>query len=305
MSAAESYYEQWGPVARRMRRAGHRVKYLAKATMGLQPRLLVELRWRLGDEIMALPVFDALRRKWPPAHISVLTNYPDLFIDNPYVDAVNPRSPSPDIYYLLRGAPRDVLRVEQYAQGAGVHSPEVRPKLHYKSWDSPLLAELPEGDGPLVAIAPGASWRPKRWSGEAWRALAGNIEARGCRVIELCGADESVGIKHSFAGRTSVREAAVLLHTAQAVVAGDSGLMHLARAADTPVIALFGPTDPALLVGDDAGVERVTNGRECAGCWNAGRMYTPGDCPIGEPDCLGTIDVGDVAWRVWTALGRG
>jgi heptosyltransferase-2 len=135
----------------------------------------------------------------------------------------------------------------------------------------------------------------------SWRALAAALEARGYRVIEVCGRDEATGVACSFAGRTSVRDAACLLHAARVVVASDSGLMHLARAADANVIALFGPTDPGLLVGDDAGLMRVMNGRSCAGCWNAGRMREPGVCPIGEADCLAPIGVEDVVGRVLAA----
>ncbi len=305
MSNAVTYYEQWGPVSRRVRRAGHIVRFVAKTSLGLRPSLLVELRWRLGDEIMALPVFEALRAKWPAARIEVLSNYPDLFVDNPFVNAVNPIAPSPDAYYLLRGAPREVARLEHYARGAEVQTPVTRPQLYYRDWHSPLLDELPRGDGPVVAIAPGASWAPKRWATESWRALARELETGGCRVFEVCGTGEAVGIATSFAGRTSVREAAVLMHAAQMVIASDSGLMHLARAAGTPVVALFGPTDPALLVGDDEGVQRAMNGRTCSGCWNTGRMRDPGMCPIGESDCLGTIRVEEVAGRVWATLGRG
>ncbi len=305
MSGAATFYEQWGPVSRRVRRAGHFARFVAKTSLGLRPSLLVELRWRLGDEIMALPVFEALRAKWPAARIGVLSNYPDIFIDNPFVDVVNPPAPSPDAYYLLRGAPRDVSRAEHYAREVDVPVPADRPLLYYRDWISPLLDELPRGEGPLIAIAPGASWAPKRWAADSWRALARDLEARGCRVFEVCGAGESVGVGCSFAGRTSVREAAVLLHAARVVVASDSGLMHLARAADAPVVALFGPTEPAMLVGGDEGLARVTNGLACSGCWNAGRMREPGACPIGVADCLGTIRVGDVAARVWAALGRG
>jgi len=305
MSHAATYYEQWGPVARRVRRAGHYARFVAKTSLGLRPSLLVELRWRLGDEIMALPIFEALRAKWPAARIEALSNYPELFVDNPFVDAVNPPAPSPDAYYLLRGAPREVARAVHYAREAEVSLPSGRPRLHYRDWTSPLLAEMPRGDGPLIAIAPGASWASKRWDTESWRALARVLEARGCRVFEVCGPGEGVGIATSFAGRTNVREAAILLHAATLLIGSDSGLMHLARAADTPVIALFGPTDPVLLVGGDDGVQCMSNGRACSGCWNSGRMREPGACPIDEPNCLGTIGVDDVAQRVWATLGLG
>lgn len=303
MSEAPTFYDQWGPVGRRVRRAGRVVRFVAKNTLGLKPSILVEINWRLGDEIMALPIYPALRSRWPHARIEVLCNYPELLEDNPFLDAINPAGASPDLYYLLRGAPRSERRLAHYASAAEVVLPDARPQLYYREWATPLAAELPPGDGPLVAIAPGASWQPKRWSARSWRTLAADLDAQGCRVFELGGAEESVHLACSFAGRTSVAEAARLLHCADLAIAHDSGLMHLARAADTPTIALFGPTDPDLYICDDPEFIPLVNGRPCAGCWNAGRMEAPGACPIGEPDCLANIDPARVAGEAARVLG--
>ncbi len=303
MSEAPTYYEQWGPLARRVRRAGHVVRRVAKNSLGLRPSILVEIKWRLGDEIMALPIYEALRSRWPSSRIEVLCNYPELLDGNPHVDAVNPADASPDLYYLLRGAPRDTFRLAHYAAEASVALPRARPRLSYRDWSTPLARELPSGEGPLVAIAPGASWQPKRWAVKSWRALSAALNRRGCRVFELGAADESAGIACSFAGRTSVGDAARLLHAADLAIVCDSGLMHLARAADTPCLALFGPTDPALYIRDDAGFHPMQNGRACAGCWNGGRMSQPGDCPIGEPACLGPISAQRVADEAARILG--
>lgn len=298
MSEAPTYYEQWGPVARRMRRASDRARFFAKKSLGLRPSILVELKWRLGDEIMALPIFCALRAAYPQARIEVLTHYPDLFIDHPHVNAVNPEAPAPDRYYLLRGAPPDAFRLAHYARQAEVAVPVERPRLYYEDWTSPLLGDLPEGDGPLIALAPGASWTTKRWPVPAWRALVAFLDDAGCRVFELGNANEGVGIPCSLLGKTSVRDAAVLLHHADVAVTNDSGLMHLARAAGTPAVGLFGPTDPAILIRDDAGFHPLTNGRECAGCWNGGEMETPGVCPREVASCMETLEPERVAREV-------
>jgi heptosyltransferase-2 len=45
-------------------------------------------------------------------------------------------------------------------------------------------------------------------------------------------------------GSTDVRESAALLSVCAVAVANDSGAMHLAQAAGTPTVALFGSTDP-------------------------------------------------------------
>lgn len=303
MSEAPTYYEQWGPLGRRMRRAGRLVRLVAKNSLGLRPSILVELKWRLGDEIMAIPIYEALRSRWRHARIDVLCNYPELLDNNPFVDGVNPPDASPDLYYLLRGAPRDEFRLDHYAAEASVPTPRTRPQIYFDDWWTPLALDLPPGRGPLVAIAPGASWQPKRWSGESWRALAKELERRGYRVFELGAGGEQIGMANTFAGRTNVGDAARLLHAADLAITCDSGLMHLARAADIPCLALFGPTDPALYIRDDAGFHSLRNERPCAGCWNGGHMEQPGECPIGEAECLATIRVQRVADEAARILG--
>ena len=49
----------------------------------------------------------------------------------------------------------------------------------------------------------------------------------------------------NLAGRTPLRVLAALLRRAAVMVTVDSGPMHLAAALGTPLVALFGPTDPS------------------------------------------------------------
>lgn len=286
------------------RRVLRACRWAYKTALGRPATVLVEIRWRLGDEVMALPVYEALRAAYPRCRIEVLCNYPDLLIDYPGI-YVNPSQPDPDRFILLRGAPRDVFRPDHYARLAGLPALEARPRLRYACWDSPLLGELPAGEGPLIALTPGASWATKRWPRECWRKLACMLQSEGYRLIELGLEGEAVGAGVDFTGRTSVREAAVLLHHCAAAVACDSGLMHLALAAGTPVVALFGPTDPTILVRDTPDFHAVTNARECQGCWNRSMTMTQaGVCPLGIDPCLGTIDPAQVAVRVRAACRR-
>jgi len=104
----------------------------------------------------------------------------------------------------------------------------------------------------LIAIAPGASRFTKRWPLHHWIALASRLVEAENDVIVVGGAAEvetanaitiAVGSSAaSAAGEFDPTGTAALLKRARALVAGDTGAMHLATAIGTPVVALFGPT---------------------------------------------------------------
>lgn len=124
--------------------------------------------------------------------------------------------------------------------------------------DGALEGHLPAGRGrPVVAIHPGAAYGPaKRWFPERFaalaRAAAGELDAL---VLVLGGPGEAPwaaeaasalpGRVVDFTGRTDVAELAALLGRCDLAVCNDSGPMHLAAAVGTPVVALFGSSEPA------------------------------------------------------------
>jgi heptosyltransferase-1 len=107
---------------------------------------------------------------------------------------------------------------------------------------------------PRVALHPAARWRTKLWEPARWRDLAAALHREGIRVI-LTGSREDQRLGSvitpdldppplSLIGRLSLKQLAVILRGVDAVVTVDSGPMHIAAAMGTPVVALFGPTDP-------------------------------------------------------------
>ena len=110
--------------------------------------------------------------------------------------------------------------------------------------------------GPWLAVAPGAArGGAKRWPAAHFaEAAAGAARARGCGVI-VCGtagereAGERIaaavpGGAVNLAGSTTLAELAAVFRLCRLVLCNDSGAMHLAAAAGTPVAAVFGLTDP-------------------------------------------------------------
>ncbi len=300
-----TYEERFGPVARRIRRVARRVRWACKGVVRSSRDVLVEIRWRLGDEVMAIPIYQALKEQNPDCRVTVWCSYPDLLAGNPYVDAINAEPVSPDRYVLLRGAPRDVYRIAHYARRAGVPVPSHLPRLHYEDWSTPFLEDFADNATPLVAVCTGASWPTKRWSIYHWRKVCSALLDAGHQVVQLGHDDEEIGLGTNLVDKTSVRDAACILRTAKALACCDSGLMHLALAVGTPAIALFGPTDPSILVQDNPALVPIETVRDCRGCWNISQtMKEEGVCPLSETTCLKGVSPERVLTWVNDCLAR-
>jgi heptosyltransferase-2 len=110
---------------------------------------------------------------------------------------------------------------------------------------------------PLVILNPGAAYGPaKRWPAERFAKLGRLFRAHaGADILlvgsagerELAGAIAAAvgGPIMNLAGRTSLRELSALIGLGRLFVTNDTGPMHLADALGTPILAIFGPTDPA------------------------------------------------------------
>jgi ADP-heptose:LPS heptosyltransferase len=71
-----------------------------------------------------------------------------------------------------------------------------------------------------------------------------------------------------FAGKTTMKELIALLRRLRLFITNDSGPMHLAAAVGTPVIVLFGPTDPARTGPYGNGHTILRSGIPCSPCFS-------------------------------------
>lgn len=137
------------------------------------------------------------------------------------------------------------------------------------------LAPGPGAD-PFLLIAPGTIWDTKQWTPAGFAEVARHFLGRNLPVV-LAGAPRDRAVSEAIArdapgtinlcGRTSQGELAALTRHAAAVLANDSGPMHLAVALGRPVVAIFGPTDP-LWAGPYRHPEAVAAaGVACAPCY--------------------------------------
>jgi heptosyltransferase-1 len=122
-------------------------------------------------------------------------------------------------------------------------------------WRDELLARLMPGGaaGKFAVIAPSAGWGAKQWPAERYGAVAAALKRAGYMplvnavfagdILANAVVDASDGA--AVVVPCSVGQLIALLRRANVVVAGDTGPLHLAAAMERPVVALFGPTDPA------------------------------------------------------------
>jgi len=108
---------------------------------------------------------------------------------------------------------------------------------------------LPAGPRPRVLLHPGSGGRRKRWPVACFAALATGLRQRGLAVEVVCGPAETdleLSWAEPVARPASPLELAMVLQSADLVVAGDCGPAHLAAAVGTRTLALFGPTEPSI-----------------------------------------------------------
>lgn len=185
---------------------------------------------------------------------------------------------------LAKPYPYPLLQVDQEQQVTGIKKYGLR------------------ADGRAIALCPGAQFGPaKQWPAEHFATLAQKCIENGYQVWLLGGpADQEICARISglcepqsptqmidLSGKTDLLLAVDLLAAAGAVVANDSGLMHIACAVDTPVVAVYGSTSPGFtpplhdlaqtisLVSLDEGANRLA----CQPCFQR-------TCRYGHMDCL-------------------
>lgn len=153
---------------------------------------------------------------------------------------------------------------------------------------------LPPGFEPgsfIVCINSGGGWYTKRWGLDRFAALADRLAQEfNARIVLPWGPGQmpdAEGIRKSMhrdafiPPATTLRQLGALLKRCSIVVTNDSGPMHIAAAVGTPVLGIYGPTDPLLQGPYGANHVVVRNeGLDCLGC-----NLTA--CPIGHPCMLG------------------
>lgn len=134
-------------------------------------------------------------------------------------------------------------------------------------------------------LNPGGGWRSKCWPAERYGALHGQLAQRyHLRGIITCGpGEEDLAQEIIRAGGNPAPVALALelgplmaaLRRAKFVVSADTGPLHLASALRTPLVGLFGPTDPTRNGPYSAEDIVIRNPRFSETTYRRGASYSP------------------------------
>lgn len=160
-----------------------------------------------------------------------------------------------------------------------------------------LLGEHGLAEQGFVALMPGAEFGPaKRWPSEKYAAFASALMAEGLQVALFGSANDkqvtgeiaqlAPGVV-DLAGATRLEDAIDLIAAARLAVSNDSGLMHIAAAVGTPVVAVYGSTSPENTPPLTDRRELVWLHLDCSPCHQR-------TCPLGHLNCLNTLEVNRV-----------
>lgn len=153
---------------------------------------------------------------------------------------------------IMRGGRRPGARVAHVGQLLGLAPPPL-PVV----WTAPedrAVARTVLPEGPVIAFAPTANWSGKVWPAASFAELWARLSPQcpGARLAVFYGPGETekqmaapvlaLPGATDAGGRFSLAETAAMLGQCSLFVGNDSGLMHLAAAAGTPTLGLFGPS---------------------------------------------------------------
>lgn len=142
-----------------------------------------------------------------------------------------------------------------------------------------------------VAIMAGASHYAKQWPPERFEVVAKSLAEIGVDSVLVGGPSDASLVSDvtvNLAGALSVLETAAVLEGALCVVTNDTGVMHLAGAVGTPVVAIYGPLTPKT---------HYPPGDEHKLFWS------PCQCPVRSVDtCPGTCLLETSVEEVWAAV---
>jgi lipopolysaccharide heptosyltransferase II len=210
---------------------------------------MVVARWNGSPYVALLTLW--LRPKFRVGHISSggFTGYCDAVFNFPVAMDESRHEVDRNLDLAVAAGVSPPAKPTMFMPVEDIHVDQARALLRSRQLDPSRLICLQTGSSELQ------KW--KRWPESHWARLAVQLVDRGWEIAFLGSKDEAKIARHivegtpfiadfdriNLCGRLSINATAALLEQSRGIICNDSGLMHVAAAVGTPIIALFGPTE--------------------------------------------------------------
>jgi predicted lipopolysaccharide heptosyltransferase III len=271
------------------------IMVLDKGSLTAQWRLIAGLRRRQFDTVIDLTDGDrSAFLSWiSRAPVRIGFNDEHRWRGRCYTQLVRP---VPGVRHRID---RDLEALKSLSIPAGSMDPQLWLTPEEENSADHLLDQLGvQRSQSMVILQPGARYWFKAWPPERFAELADRLTSQyGCQVL-IGGSDQDIDLAQQIrqmaksspvimAGRTTIRQFAVIAKKSALFVGSDSGAMHIASAGGTPVVALFGPSSPLEWGPRGGPVEVLYKGLDCRSCFHP-------TCKRGEENCMRLIAVQEV-----------
>lgn len=295
----------------------NRIEYLSPERLSCEEPIWIDPVGGLGDILM---LSTALKRSYDKYgkkfHMSRRTQYTGFFVNHPAVAEIGNPPVDADILcndYWSREAFQDVntkaLSIVLKIFGIEEENNDslYLPEQAEDKATEILLNTIPWGKKNVIISFASESPR-KMMHPIKWHIIVEKLLAQQCFVLQV-GSYKDIPIKgvYNVLGCTTPLQVCALVKKADVVITPDNFIMHAAKLAETPAIALFGPTEPERygyrgqisLKADKNNCEFVD---KCLGPHVSENYAT--QCPLQENHCMNTFDENKIVDIAMTILNR-
>ncbi len=292
--------------------------------MERRPRIMVKRVGGAGDVLLTTPILQALKEKYPYSWLTfVCSPYGSEAIkDHPLLDEIvacfggyeeilEYRRAGEELTYTLwyEYTPEKHI-VDAYALCAEVELSSREYKIELRKEDRNfarnILLQAEPLNRPLIGVHRGPSWPHRMWAPEKFRRVLRFFKKRyGATVVEFS-SDRGMylGEGIDLTGRTTIKQAAATLAECDLLICIDSLFLHLAGAVKTPVVAVFGCTDPDKRLPFNALSVGVQTRGACRGCHHLQVGAFNSRCRRDRIYCLEEVDPADVIEQALKLLAK-